>query len=136
MDGGTDSQEIAVRIHALIETMPNANEDARSKAAEKLVKIGRPAIPLLVEAAEKGDENLRECAFLTLIMMGEKALPAIAQLMKSEDRFVKLGAMTAMLLLQTKIKDRQMDGEAVDAGRFSKRPVKADAAPMEKRRMA
>jgi len=136
MGGGTNDQEIAVRIHALIEAMPNANEDIRCEAGEMLVRIGQPAIPYLVEAAKGSDEKLRECAFLTLIMMDEKALPAIAQLMKSEDRFVKLGAMTAMLLLQTKIKDRQMDGEAVDAGRFSKRPVKPEAAPMEKRRMA
>ena len=77
-------------IQRLIKILGNPNY--KKWAFEKLVKIGRPALPQLVEALKDKNGNVREnAAELLRKIVDERDIPAFIEALKDNQRFSKVG---------------------------------------------
>jgi HEAT repeat protein len=74
-------------------------EGLRMLAAEKLERIGRPAVPTLIDALKDEDPDIRETAARILGNLGpqaDQAVPALTAALKDPDRGVSVQAAIAL----------------------------------------
>jgi HEAT repeat protein len=87
------------QISPLIEKLTDTDARIRHEAADALVNIGSPAVPVLIAALQDSDTNLRWRAASVLSDLGTEASPAVPALTKAlqdEDGQVRLYATLAL----------------------------------------
>ncbi|MDJ0618750.1 MAG: HEAT repeat domain-containing protein [Calothrix sp. MO_192.B10] len=87
------------KISPLIEKLVDKDAHIRHDAADALVNIGSPAVPVLIAALQDSDCNLRWRAASVLSDLGTEAAPAVPALTKAlqdEDGQVRLYATLAL----------------------------------------
>ncbi len=75
-DAGVDEKELKKKIGALIETLGDVDWQEREKATRELIRIGKPALPLVIEAARSNDAEVKWRAEHIVKEMREKGASA------------------------------------------------------------
>jgi HEAT repeat protein len=97
-------RDAAPAAEALGKLLESKDEKVRKTAAEALVRIGSPSLPLLTAALESKSRDTREVAALALGKMGAVAKPALSalrKLLKDSDAKVKQQAQLAILEIES-----------------------------------
>jgi hypothetical protein len=79
-------------IDSLINALHEEREGLRTFAVEKLVSIGREAVPALINALRATSEQTQEAAAGALCKMGSVAVPELRDAMQSDNRQVAWSA--------------------------------------------
>ena len=83
-------------IASLIEKLKTNDEKELDATIEKLVKIGKPAIPDLIEALRDKNLLVRRSAALILAKIGSPAIPALVKALKDSDVRVRRRAAAVL----------------------------------------
>ena len=85
------------KVEPLIIQLGNEDAYIASKAVDKIVKIGNPAVPELIKALSVPDKgNRHHLAIKTLANIGEPVVPVLIEAMKNKDADIRQGAVLAL----------------------------------------
>ncbi|MEK7397377.1 MAG: HEAT repeat domain-containing protein [Candidatus Poribacteria bacterium] len=86
-----------VKIEPLIIQLGNEDAYIASKAVDRLVKIGNPAVPELIKALSVPNKgNRHHLAMKTLANIGEPVVPVLIEAMKNKDADIRQGAVLGL----------------------------------------
>ena len=80
----------------LIKRLSDENQEIRVSAADALVKIGEPAVPMLIEVLKGQNQETRYEAVYVLGEIGRPAMPALIEALADEEWEVRYSANEAL----------------------------------------
>jgi sporulation protein YlmC with PRC-barrel domain len=93
-------QDVDEVIQHLIEKLNNDDGLVNQRIREKLVQVGRPAVPALISALSSPSERIRWEATMVLGQIGDpRAAPALVSLLQDESIDVRWTAMDSLIAL-------------------------------------
>lgn len=90
------SAEDNEKITELIKVVKGNDCEARVKASEELIRIGKPAVPHLIKLLNVENEEVSMTVVGSLARIGEPSVEPLIGMLKSDNSFVRTGAVCAL----------------------------------------